>query len=282
MSIIEAAIERAKRIRDENASQGIREPSAAELSATRRRVVEPEARATTQLEFETLPINARACEKNRVMMLSDQSHAYSAVLDSYRILRTRLSYRGAGSERFASFGMVSAGPGDGKTLTALNLALAFAREKKNNVFLLDLDLRNPSICRYLGVTPKVGIGSVLNGEAKPEEAFFNIGVDNLVLAGGVTSYENSSEMLGGQALNDVFGYINTLDPHALILVDLPPLLLSADPLVVAPKLSAVLLVVAEGYTRRDKLDRAMEVLAGTKVAGVVLNRSREAVEDYYG
>ena len=66
------------------------------------------------------------------------------------------------------------------------------------------------------------------------------------------------------------------------MVDLPPLLLSADALVVAPKLSAVLLVVAEGTTRRDKLDRAVELLSGSNVAGIVLNRSRESVEDYYG
>ena len=64
--------------------------------------------------------------------------------------------------------------------------------------------------------------------------------------------------------------------------DLPPVLVSADALVVAPKLSGVLLVVAEGMTRRDQLDRAIEVLSGAKVAGIVLNRSRESVEDYYG
>jgi Mrp family chromosome partitioning ATPase len=278
--IILEAIERAKKLRgDRSQKEGREEPGG---TAARLKISGPESHPVARLVFEQLSIDAGVYEKNRVLMLRDQGHAYSAVLDSYRILRTRIWHRGVGSERWTSLGMVSAGPGEGKTLTSLNLALAFAREKKNNVFLLDLDLRNPSVCRYLGVTPRNGIGSALTGEVKPEEVFFGIGVDNLIMAGGLTSYENSSEMLGGEGLTEIFSYINRIDPHALIIVDLPPLLISADALVVAPKLSAVLLIVAEGVTRRDQLDRAIENLSGSTVAGIVLNRSRESVKDYYG
>jgi Mrp family chromosome partitioning ATPase len=280
MTILEA-IERAKRLREERAQHENRAP-ASEAPVVRRKAVEIKSHPVARLEFETVKIDPNVYEKNRVMMQREQGHAYSAVLDSYRILRTRIWHRGVGTERWSSLGMVSAGPGEGKSLTALNLSLAFAREKKNNVFLLDLDLRNPCVCRYLGVTPRVGIGSALSGEAKPQDVFFGIGVENLILAGGVTSYENSSEMLGGDGLANLLAYINSIDPHALIMVDLPPLLISADALVVGPKLSAVLLVVAEGVTRRDQLDRAIEVLSGSTVAGIVLNRSRESVEDYYG
>ncbi len=282
MTILEA-IEKAKRLRAEKAHESVREAPPSESTVSHRRTADPEAQhAIARLDFERLPIDASVYERNRVLMSHDKGHAYSSVLDSYRILRTRIWHRGVGSERWTSLGMVSAGPGEGKTLTALNLSLAFAREKKNNVFLLDLDLRNPSICRYLGVTPTTGIGAALSGAVKPADVFFSIGVDNLILAGGLSSYENSSELLGGPGLSELLSYINRIDPHALILVDLPPLLLSADALVVAPKLSAVLLVVAEGVTRRDQLGRVVEVLSGSQVAGIVLNRSRESVEDYYG
>jgi protein-tyrosine kinase len=276
--IIFDAIQKAKRLGDTSG----RRPATPEAQKLRRRTGEAEAGAIAHLSFEQLPIDERVYERNRVLMLRDQGHAYSSVLDSYRILRTRIWHRAVGSEQWSSLAIVSPSPGDGKTLTSINLALAFAREKKQNVFLLDLDLRNPSMCRYLGVAPKVGIGSVLTGDAKPEEAFFGIGVENLVLAGGLTSYENSSEMLGGERLPSLLAYIKEIDPRALILVDLPPLLISADSLVVVPKLSAVLLVVAEGATRRDNLKRAIDVLSGSTFAGIVLNRSREAVEDYYG
>jgi protein-tyrosine kinase len=281
MTILEA-LAKAKRHRDEKARDGARESGAGEASVVRRHRAEgsPIAVAVTPLEFERLDADPQVCEQNRVLITRHRKHTYSTVLDSYRILRTRLLHR-IGSQHWTSLGIVSAGPGEGKSLTAINLAVTMAREKKRNVFLLDLDLRNPSLCRYLGVTPRVDIGRYLTGEAKPEEIFFSIGVDNLVLAGGLTTYENSSELLGGNRLGELLAYINSIDPHALVLVDLPPLLVTADSMVVAPKLSAVLFVVAEGLTRRDQLKRATEVLAGVTVAGIVLNRSRESVEDYY-
>jgi len=280
--IILEALAKAKRAREGQETTGEAEAAPLPQRPARGKIGESPIPAPIRLEFPQVSINPAICERNRVFLTRQKGHAYSAVLDAYRILRTRLWAQGVSTERWTSLGMVSAGPGEGKTLTAINLALSFAREKRNNVFLLDLDLRNPSVCRYLGVQPAVGIGHALTREAKPEDVFFSIGIDNLTIAAGTQGYENSSELLGGSALDALLASINKLDPHSLIVVDLPPLLLSADALVVAPKLSTVLLVVAEGYTRRDQLDRAIEVLHGTNVAGIVLNRSRESVEDYYG
>jgi Mrp family chromosome partitioning ATPase len=164
----------------------------------------------------------------------------------------------------------------------LNLGLAIANEKKRNVFLLDLDLRNPSLCQYLGVHPRTGVGDYLAGLGSLEDIFSAVGSENLILAGGYTSHENSSELLGGERLGDLLAYIRKLDPNALIIADLPPVLSVADAMVVAPKLSATLLVVAEGRTRRDGLARALEVLKAVTMAGVVLNQSLEAVQNYYG
>jgi protein-tyrosine kinase len=148
--------------------------------------------------------------------------------------------------------------------------------------LLDLDLRNPSLCQYLGVEPKKGVGDYLSGSADIEELFFSIGVENLSLVGGRSSHENSAELLGGERLNELLAYIGNIDRNALIIADLPPVLSVADALVVAPKLSATLLVVAEGRTSREGLDRATEILSGVTMAGIVLNHSREAVQSYYG
>jgi protein-tyrosine kinase len=185
------------------------------------------------------------------------------------------------ADRAPIFGVTSAGAGEGKTVTSINLAFACAREKKRNVFLLDLDLRNPSVCRYMGVSPRTEIGSVLLGQASPGDALFGVGVDNLIVSGGLTSYENSSELLGGPGLSTLFDHILSIDPQALIIADLPPVLLAADTLVVTPRLSAVVLVVSEGLTRRVQLNRAVEVLSDVNIAGIILNKSRESVEDYY-
>jgi protein-tyrosine kinase len=274
MSIIEAALDKANRIHG-----GLKPDS---VHPVRRQRTEIAPAAIPVLKFPTLHVDPKVCESSRVLLGAPEGgRVYSTVLDSYRILRTRLRRR-TGAEELLSFGIVSAGAGEGKSLTSINLAVAFARENKQNVFVLDLDLRNPTVCSKLGVVPHTEIGSYLAKAAAPQDVFFKIGFDNLVLAGGTTSHENSSELLGSTALPELLEYIRSVDPKALVLVDLPPLLLSADALVVTPHLSTSVLVVAQGVTRRDQLRRVVEVLAGVNVAGIVLNRSGEAAEDYYG
>jgi protein-tyrosine kinase len=279
--IILDALEKAKRMHAERARVAGEPEHVDRASPVRRARLEVAPAPVPALNFARLNLDSEACERNRVLISIQPGSPHARAVDSYRILRTRLRSRLVAGQ-LTSFGIISAGPDEGKSLTAINLALSFAIEKRRNVFLIDLDLRNPSLCRYLGVTPKVELGSCLAHQSRPEEAFFSVGIDNLVLAGGITSHENSSELLGGSALAELLEYIRKSDPHALILVDLPPLLQSADAMVVAPHLTAMLLVVGEGVTRREHLSRAADLLSGMTVAGVVLNRSREAVEDYYG
>jgi protein-tyrosine kinase len=281
MSIIEAALARAKRIHEEMVPAARREPVASESLAPKRRPVALESPPPpAHIEAERLIVDGDVCRENRVLVSVNRNSGPPGVYDAYRILRTRLRSRLA-TERWSSLAITSSSPSEGKSVTALNLSLTLALERRQNVFLLDLDLRNPSLCRYLGVTPRSGIGSCLMGETRPEDLFFTIGVDNLFIAGGDARYEHSSELLAGDRLDWLLAYIAKLDPGALVIADLPPLLSTADALVVVPKLSATLLVVAEGKTRRDMLTRAIEMLAGVVVAGIVLNRSGDSIENYY-
>jgi protein-tyrosine kinase len=278
MTIMDA-IERAKRLHAGKSRDGL--ASAASSPRARRRQLEVAPAPMAPLSFPRLDIDQATCEKNRLLIPARLGNSQVLAVDSYRILRTRLRSR-LDTDRLASVGFISAGPDEGKSLTAINLALSFANEKRRNVFLIDLDLRNPSVCPYFGVAPKVELGNCLARTAQPEDAFFTVGIDNLVLAGGISSYENSSELLGGTGLAELIEFVGRFDPHALLLVDLPPLLQSADAMVVAPHLATMLLVVSDGVTRRENLARAAEMLTGMTMAGVVLNRSREAVENYYG
>ncbi len=279
MTILDA-LEKAKRMhaqraRDSDAGDKL------DTAPVKRRRVEVAAAPVAAFEFPRLNPNLESCARNRILISTGPGNEQARAIDSFRILRTRLRSR-LGSEHSSTVGIVSAGPDEGKSVTAANLALAFANEKRRNVFLLDLDLRNPSICRYFGVSPSVELGNCLAQAARPEDAFFTTVMDNLIVAGGLHSHDNSSELLGGSALPELLGFIRKADPYALIIADLPPLLQSADAMVVAPHLTTMLLVVGEGVTKRDNLNRAAELLQGIPVAGMVLNRSREAIEDYYG
>lgn len=283
MTILDA-LEKAKKMRETRSGAAVSDPvaRAPATRVVRRHGTHQDLAPATTIDLPQLALDRAVCESNRVLLSTDQAYRFSATVDAYRILRTRLMQAWSGDiDKAPAFGLISAGAGEGKTVTGINLAFACAREKKRNVFLLDLDLRNPSVCRYLGVSPPTEIGSVLLGKAEPRDALFGVGIDNLVISGGLTSYENSSELLGGPGMSALFDHILSIDPQALIIVDLPPVLLAADALAVTPRLSAVVLVVSEGHTRRVQLNRAVEVLSGVKIAGIVLNRSRESVEDYY-
>ena len=160
-------------------------------------------------------------------------------------------------------------------LTALNLALNIARDRTTSVFLIDLDMRNPSICRYLGVQPPQELMAFFASQASPAGMFFSIGPENLAIAGSTSTTAFASELLAGRRLEDLIAYMKGVADNPDRLVDLPPVLLTDEALLVAPRVDATLLVVSEGRTRRDCLVRAKGMLADFPFAGVILNRSSE-------
>jgi protein-tyrosine kinase len=282
MTILEA-IERAKLLKKSAVEATTRaSPAASPRSARVGAPAAPVASAVlpTHTQFQQYAVNWDACAERRVLVDSHYDRLNSHSSDAYRVLRTRLWHL-IDEQQWGSLAITSPGIAEGKSITSLNLALTMALEVRRNIFLLDLDLRRPSICSYLGVTPKVEIGSYLCGEATADETFFSVGIPGLAIAAGRSSYERSAEMLGGNYFPALLADISRRDPHAFVIADLPPLVGVADALVAAPRLAATLLVVAEGRTRRDGLPRALELLKNVTVAGMLLNCSRESLESYY-
>ncbi len=281
MTILEA-LEKAKQLRKERAASGIVQTSSpSRARAPKISRTELEAPRVRPQEFVCINYDPRTCEESRILVPDDTGPAKPGAADAYNMLRTRLLQHARAND-WTSIAITSPGPDEGKSVTALNLALSVARERNNSVFLLDLDIRNPSICRSLGLQPKVDIVRFFTGEVAPETIFFSIGVENLILAGGALGAEQSSDLLATGRLEQLFDYIRTIASHPLIIVDLAPVLSTADVLVVAPRVDATLLVAAQGKTRRDSLARTVELLSEYTVAGVVLNRAQELLRDYYG
>jgi capsular exopolysaccharide synthesis family protein len=231
-------------------------------------------------KFALVEYDPAECRRNRVILPDEANAAKARGAAEYRMLRTRILQRTRAND-WHSIGVTSPGPGDGKSLTTINLAMAVARERNNNVFLIDLDMRNPRMCGYLGATPPADINRYLLGTIAPEEVLFSIGIDNLTLAGTLTPTDQSSELLASGRIEELFAYIRSIAPEPLILVDLPPILSTDDALVIAPKVDACLLVLSEGRSRRDSSAKALELLTEFNLAGIVLNRSRTVVKDYY-
>jgi Mrp family chromosome partitioning ATPase len=271
--IIETAIDRIKQQQERQAQRS---------GAVRyevRRTAPPERRPTA-LTFPQMKYDAQLCEGNRILVPEAHESEMAYGFTAYRMLRTRVLQQ-MRANRWQTLAITSPGPGEGKSVTSLNLALSLAREQNQNVFLLDLDMCNPSVCPYLGITPHTGILRAFTGEAQPEDVFFSIGIDGLAIAGGIEATPFSSELLATGRMEHVLKYISSTFPDSVILLDLPPVLATDDFLVAAPRVDATLLVLAEGKTRRDAVTRTMEVLTGFPLAGVMLNQSQERVTDYY-
>ena len=199
---------------------------------------------------------------------------------SYKILRTRLQQNLEAND-WHSIAITSAGPADGKTLTAINLAVALARDVNTWVFLVDLDLQQAQIAPYLGLQFGKGISDYLAGQATYDEVIYEIGVDRLAVIPNGRPLEHSSELLGSPRMFELCQSLAAEAPRRIIIFDLPPLLLSDDVLRFLPNVDGLLFVVSEGKTPRATLQHAREILPEDKLLGIMLNRSAEREESGY-
>ena len=212
--------------------------------------------------------------KNRILVESDPRQPAE---NAYRMLRTRVM-RQMRTNGWRRLGITAAGPDEGKTLTAINLAVAIAAERTEPVVLVDLDLRRPRIHHYLGIEERQFASAIdfLEGRTNSLDALpVTLSEQGLSCILSARPIERSSDLLAspqGQAfLNDLADRL----PGAVLIFDLPPLLSTDDPLVVAPMLDALLLVVSEKGAPRTDIASAAKLLAEFNLLGTVLNRSVE-------
>ena len=216
--------------------------------------------------------------ENRIVYAMHDSAATAA----YKILRTRVLQR-MRTNNWNALAITGTAPGEGKTLTAINLAISLAGEVNQIVYLVDLDLRRPSIHRYLGFEPQYGLSDYLQNNTPLSEILVNPGIDRLVILPNDKHFENSSEMLSSPRALELVQELKAHDPSRLVLFDMPPLLSSDDMIAFSPYVDALLLVVSEGKTTRDDVLRARELLHDVNVVGTVLNHSLDIASGYaYG
>jgi len=232
-----------------------------------------------RIEPASVDLDPLTCRRNRLLLAGSEELLDRKVESAYSMLRTRLLQR-ARTQGWTTIGITSACPDDGKTLTALNLALSLAKEKNSEIFLLDLDMRNPSVFKCIGASPPDHIREYFEGSVALDSLFVTIGVDNLMLAGGAQVSDRSSELLSSNKFEELVNHIKQSSTNPLIIVDLPPVLITDDALVLAPRLDAILLVTSEGKTPRAELQRAVDTLSEFRLAGFVLNRSQDSVKGY--
>jgi capsular exopolysaccharide synthesis family protein len=194
--------------------------------------------------------------------------------DSYKILCTQVLQR-LREKGWNALAVTSPGAGEGKSLTAINLAVSLALEVDQTVLLVDADLRSPRIHRHFGLPTGPGLSDYLISNTPLEDILIHPGIGGFVILPGGRPILNSSEMLGSQKMMNLVQELKSRYPSRIVLFDLPPVLSAADALAFAPYVDAAILVVEEGGTDRDEIKRAAEMLGSTNIIGTVLNKSRQ-------
>ena len=191
---------------------------------------------------------------------------------AYKMLRTHVLQRMT-ANGWNVLAITSPRPAEGKTLTALNLAITIAREVNHTVLLVELDLRQPILHSLLGYEPGPGITDYLLRDTPLSEIMFNPGIDRLVVIPAGPAAESSSELLSSPRMIQLVSELKERYPKRLVLFDVPPLLTADDGLAFVPHVDAALLVVAEGQTSYEDVELAKDMLASTHLLGAVLNRA---------
>ncbi|MEJ8285105.1 polysaccharide biosynthesis tyrosine autokinase [Curtobacterium citreum] len=197
---------------------------------------------------------------------------YSTRAEAFRQLRTHLTYTNLEGEA-QSIVVTSATPGEGKSSTAVNLALMLA-QNGSKVILVDADLRRPTTGTYLGIESRVGLSTVLTRQVALDDAIQEVGADNPlhVLAAGRVP-PNPSELLSSSRMVTLVRELEAR--YEYVIVDAPPMLPVTDPAVLGAICSGVLLVVSvNGRTRRADFAAAEHTVhqVGARLLGLVVNR----------
>jgi capsular exopolysaccharide synthesis family protein len=204
----------------------------------------------------------------------------SAYCEQFRSLRTRILQAGE-REQMKTFVITSAGMGEGKTLTALNLGWLLAQTEGVRALVIDSDLRQPCATDYLAIDAPRGLSEVLGGQLSLRDAIVRLDPAGLYLLPGGQARDDVAELLSGPTYARVIAEVRRM--FDFIIIDAPPLGIFTDANVLINRADAALMVVRAGKTRYAMVDKLLDQLPRERMLGVVLNRADEQLESnaYY-
>lgn len=207
--------------------------------------------------------------KNKVIAVCTQDSA-----DRMKILRTQILNQMCVEGRNTLL-VTSCNPGEGKTLTAINLAISYSHQLNTTVLLVDADIKKPSIHTYFGLDNGPGLADCLIQKAAVSDVLVNPGMDRIVILRGGTPQTNSAELLSSHSMGVLLREMKNRYRNRFIILDSAPVLTSADPLVLAGIVDAILIVVEAEKTQREDVQKVLEMLRDRPIIGTVFNKMVE-------
>ena len=269
MSRIEEALEKAARFRS------IRELEIKEKPAA----VQVQCKPSPLIRY---PLTGTPVRLDNPLLVT-ASDPHSPTAEEYRKLKSVLVSLTRQDEFRNTIMVTSSVSGEGKSLTALNLAISLAQEFDHTVLLIDADLRKPSLHEYFGLEPTLGLADCLQGGIDPGEALIKTGIGKLTLFPAGKTVQNPVELISSQKMTELIQEMKHRYPDRYIIIDTPPVLLFAETFFLSTLVDGVVFLVREGRTSMQNITDALTVLKGTPVLGMVYNDvNQDGVDNRYG
>jgi protein-tyrosine kinase len=212
----------------------------------------------------------------------------SQIADQFRVIKRPLirNAMGKGASVIANGNLImvtSALAGEGKSFTAINLALSIATELDNTVMLVDADVARPSVLRVLGLPPSPGLLDLVLDESRDmSSVLLKTNIDKLSILPSGLQHQRATELLASDAMIRMLGTMASRYPDRIVIFDSPPLLLTTEARVLATHMGQIVMVVRAETTLQSDVQHALSHIEACPVKMLVLNQARAASEGAYG
>ena len=199
--------------------------------------------------------------------------------EQYKLIRANIDIILKDHEKCPVIAVTSSVRGEGKSTTAVNLSYVFA-EKESKVLLIDADLRIPSIARKLEIESSPGLSELLSGQGTQIPEFKSFLLSNWFILPSGDVPTNPSELLSSSRMENLLKQLREIFDY--IIIDLPPVNIVSDAVVISSFISGMIVVIREDYTEKKELERCFRQLELSKVniLGCVMNGSKSGSGAY--
>lgn len=222
------------------------------------------------------------------LLVPNQSR--SLLANEFRVIKRPLIAnamgKGKGSNPIQNGNLImvtSALPGEGKSFTAVNLAISIAMELDNTVMLVDADVARPSVLSMLGLPPAEGLLDVVKHDSLDiSQVLLHTNVEKLSILPSGTPHPRATELLASEAMIRLLDDVSKRYPDRIIVFDSPPLLLTTEARALATHMGQIIIVVQSGVTTQAAVREAVSTIESCPLKMMVLNQTTQSASDRYG
>lgn len=212
----------------------------------------------------------------------------SQMADEYRVIKRPLiaNAMGRGSTPIQNGNLImvtSALPGEGKSFSAINLAISIAMELDNTVMLVDADVARPSVLNMLGLPPAPGLLDVVDKNSVDlSGVLLRTNIEKLSILPSGTQHPRATELLASDAMIRLLDDMANRYNDRIIIFDSPPLLLTTESRALATHMGQIVIVVHAEQTAQAAVKQALSAIDSCPIKMMILNQARQASTDGYG